>query len=166
MRFNIVASSTFLAFFNGGMTISISNTVADVAVRVGDGGREPLGVISPATDPGADPRPNVSKVCGAIPSNFRRAEPRFRDAFGVADTLSMLCSRMPNLPLPLLLPLVEVDNRSISCPDATERWSSAIERSRSAVMSKSFPTFRLLFVRPWSLAIGISRSLLLASEAA
>src|ERR1700733_1042504 len=154
MHFNIVASTTFLAFFNGGMTISISNTVADVAVRVGDGGREPLGVISPATDAEADPRPNVSKVCGAMPSNFRR-EARFRDAFGVADTLSTLCSRIPDLPLPLLLPLVEVDNRGISCPDATERWSSAMERSRTAVMSNSFPTFRFLFARPWSLALGI-----------
>src|SRR6266702_2381387 len=100
MRLSMVVSSTFLAFFKGGMIVSISNTVADVAVRVGDGGREPPGVRSPATDAGADPSP-VSKVCDAIVSIFRLAPVRFRDAFGVVDTLSALCSRFPGLPLPL-----------------------------------------------------------------
>lgn len=100
MRLSIVVSSTFLAFFKGGMIMSISNTVADVAVRVGDGGREPPGVRSPATDAGADPSPSVSKAWDAILSIFR-LELRFRDAFGVVDTLSTLCSRFPGLLLPL-----------------------------------------------------------------
>ncbi len=107
MRLSIVVSSTFLAFFKGGMIVSISNTVPDVAVRVGDGGREPPGVISPATDAGADPSPSVSKVCDAIVSIFRLPPVRFRDAFGVVDTLSTLSSRFPSLPLPLPFALTE-----------------------------------------------------------